>query len=307
MKKILYSFLLSVICIGSIYAQDEAVYNQYLINTTLINPAYAGFADKHQIFMNLRTQWTGFPGAPKTYALSYNGAFGNNFGLGGMLFSENIASLSRLRGQLSYAFRFKLKDDFKASIGFSTEFHRVRLLSSAEYDQGDLVANDYLNGNTYFDASLGLYGAYKDQIFAGLTLPNLIRTRIGTIGDDTTKSSAFKHFLLFAGYRYRSDEFTIEPSLQIRKVMNSPFQVDINIKASFLQDKLIGGLTYRPGSGGGLVFLVGTKLSWFQLYYSYDVSFEKFQRYTSGSHEITLGFEFERRANKFDRSKRYRN
>ena len=68
--------------------------------------------------------------------------------------------------------------------------------------------------------------------------------------------------------------------------------MDLNVKAGFLDEKLIGGLTYRMGDGGAVAFLVGTKYKSLQFYYSYDAFMGDFQQYNSGSHEITLGLKF---------------
>ena len=74
-----------------------------------------------------------------------------------------------------------------------------------------------------------------------------------------------------------------------------PFQADINLKGYFLEDKLIGGLTYRGGSNGAMAILVGSKFNNFGFYYTFDVSFQEFQSNSNGSHELTLSFKLPRR------------
>jgi type IX secretion system PorP/SprF family membrane protein len=310
MKKILLSIVIFISLSNLVVkAQDEAVFSHYTVNPLLINPAATGFSEKHQLFMNLRNTWTGFPGAPSTYALSYNGPVSDRLGIGAQILSENIAAFSRLRAQLSYAFRYNIAD-FKMGIGISTEFHRLRvdkeLYDNPFTDQGDTDLNTLVDGVTFFDASLGFWGRYLDNFTVGLALPNLVRTKIGEIGDDAP-STALKHYIFYSAYRYQGDEFAIEPSLQVRKVMNTPFQVDLNLRAFFIEGKLIGGLTYRPGVEGGMMFMAGTKSGAFQAFYSYDISFSTFQRYNGGSHEITIGFEFDRNPKQFDRDQKYRN
>ncbi len=309
-KHLLFLFIFFAAGFAYVQAQDEAVFSHYHINPLLINPAATGFSEKHQLFMNLRNTWSGFPGAPSTYALSYNGPMSDRLGIGVQVLSENIAAFSRLRAQLSYAFRYNIQD-FKMGIGISTEFHRLRVdnevYDNPFTDNGDADIDALVDGVTFFDASLGFYGQYLDNFTIGLAMPNLVRTKLGEIADDDTPSSAFKHYIFYSAYRYQGDEFAIEPSLQVRKVMNTPFQVDLNLKAFFLDGRLIGGLTYRPGTEGGMMFLAGSKMGAFQAYYSYDISFSTFQRYNGGSHEITLGFEFDRNPKQFDRNQRYRN
>lgn len=310
MKKILL-FIFALSFIGTINAQEEAIFNHYHINPLLINPGTAGY-DKanHKLFMNVRNAWSGFTGAPETYAISYNGPVGKSLGIGAMIFTENIAALTRTRMQFSYAFRYDIKD-VKMGIGMSTEFHRMRLANSADdspfYDFGDNVIEDAIDGIRTFDASLGVYAELPEGTYIGVSLPNLIRNRLDEIaGEDG--SSLFKYYLFNVGHKFEiiNKGITLEPSLLVKKVRYVPFQVDVNLKASVLDEKLIGGLTARTGHGGALGVLVGTKYKNFQLFYSYDAFMGDFQPYNSGSHEITLSFQIERKKGKYDRSKKYR-
>jgi len=41
--------------------------------------------------------------------------------------------------------------------------------------------------------------------------------------------------------------------------------------------------------------MLGTKISQLQFYYSYDLSLSNFQRYTGGSHELSVAFSFDRK------------
>jgi hypothetical protein len=51
---------------------------------------------------------------------------------------------------------------------------------------------------------------------------------------------------------------------------------------------------------------LGTQYSTLQIYYSYDIYFGDFQDYNSGTHEITLGIDIERKEGKFDRARKFR-
>jgi hypothetical protein len=59
---------------------------------------------------------------------------------------------------------------------------------------------------------------------------------------------------------------------------------------------LIAGLTLRPNDRGAAAFLIGTRYKSLQLYYSYDLSFSRFQQYTGGSHEISVSYAFSRKS-----------
>lgn len=54
----------------------------------------------------------------------------------------------------------------------------------------------------------------------------------------------------------------------------------------------------------GSKFDVRCKDEWFiYWFHTYDYSFQAFQNYNGGSHEITIGFEFAKKENKFRKRK----
>jgi len=298
--KYLLSAFFSVILLGSINAQDESIYTHYHLNPVLINPAAAGFNEGHEVFLNARVQFAGFEGSPKSYALSYNGRVSPTFGLGAMVFKEDIASLSRTRVQLNYAFQFNRFENLKLGVGFSTEFESNRVpasyMDNPLVDIDDILLIETTDGKSYFDAALGVWGRYKEKTFFGLSIPNLISQRIDDIGnpDVSEDTGLAKYYMLAAGHEFEVEgfNFILEPSILIRKAKDSPFGVDFNIKAKYLEEKIIAGLSYRSGTGGNIGLLLGTKLDVLRIYYSYDFAFQRFQRYNNGSHELTLNFEF---------------
>ena len=60
MKKIILAIALIASFTANVKAQDEAIFNHYIINPMLINPAYAGFDDNVVLFGHLRSQWAGY-------------------------------------------------------------------------------------------------------------------------------------------------------------------------------------------------------------------------------------------------------
>ena len=58
---------------GSVFAQQDPQYSQYMFNQMAINPGFAGSREALSAAMFLRTQWTGIDGAPKTESFTVNG------------------------------------------------------------------------------------------------------------------------------------------------------------------------------------------------------------------------------------------
>ncbi|KAA3625923.1 MAG: type IX secretion system membrane protein PorP/SprF [Bacteroidetes bacterium] len=299
MRKLFLLFI-SIFVFHFVSAQDEAIFMQYHISPVLINPAAAGFDDSHNIHLNMRAQWTGFPDAPKTYTAYYNGPVGKSFGVGAGLLSETAAQLTRLKAQLNFAFRFDIKESVKLSTGFFTEFQQMTVDNATTegtfFDPADDLLTDILDGKSVFDAALGVRGTIKNNTYFGLTFNNLVRSRLDDIaGGDSADRGFFSYYTFNVGHTFELLEYNVklEPSILIRQIRDVPFQMDFNLKASFLKDQLIAGVSYRSLSAMGI--LLGTKLSSFRLFYSYDLSFQNFQKYNTGSHEVTLAFKFEKK------------
>ena len=296
-KRILPFFFASIIYMVS-FGQDEAVHTQYFFNPSLINPGYTGFNEQHNIFANYRSHWSSFEGAPRNYSLSYHGAVADRVGLGAMLGGEQLGETNRIRAHIAYAYRFG-DEDWKMGLGLSTEFEDFSLngnvATSELQDPNDPIIMEAIDGIQYFNLNVGFYGEYQERFLVGISAPDMIHTRIDEVSAGSDETDFFNYFTLFTGYRIDFEDYDMkmEPSILLKKVRTVDFQVDINLKMSFLEEQLVGGLTYSLGSGDRFGFVVGTQLkNSLRLYYSYDVSFQEFQDYTNGSHDITVGFSF---------------
>ena len=296
MKNLFLLILFALISLTAT-AQEEAIFSHYTINPVLVNPAAAGFdKENHNIFLNLRANWTGFPGAPTTYSINYNGPIGKNLGIGALLYSENIGALTRYRGQLSYAIHFDA-NDYKFGAGLSTEIHRTRIdresFSNPElFSQNDQILNAYADGESEFDASIGAFAEYKEQVYFGVSFPNLVRSRLDKIEDLPTTFNFIAN--LGARFAFPSNGIKIEPSLLVKRARNTPLQTDVNLLTSFLNEQLITGLSYRLGSGGNLGLSIGSKYNAIRFLYTYEIFLDDFQSYNGGTHEISINFAIER-------------
>ncbi|MFK7937101.1 MAG: type IX secretion system membrane protein PorP/SprF [Saprospiraceae bacterium] len=294
-------------------AQYEAVFSHYNVSPILVNPSFAGYEESHRLQLNLRNQWTGFTNAPTTYAVSYNGPIGKTLGLGVGVLSESIANITRYRFQLNYAFRYEIQD-VKVAAGFSTEFQKFQLansiLENRLYQPGDFAITDAVDGRDVFDASVGVYARIKDATFIGFAIPNLISERLADIGGLPTANDG-RQFIFNFGHEFDLEAYNvkIEPSLMVRKVQNVPILIDFNLIGKFLDERLHAGLTYRAGTGGAVGIMLGTQVSNINIFYSYEVFFGAFQQFNSGTHEVTVAFDFGgNKETRFDRNtNNYRN
>ncbi len=306
MKRLIHIGIITLVAVSSIWSQEESFYRHYLLNPILINPGYTGFEDHHNLLFNYNNQLASWPGSPKTVTASYNGPVTENIGLGALLSSDNAASLTRNRTQLSYAYKFIL-ESLDLSLGLSTTFEQNRLKGTALLDPNIDINDPYLidatTGLKLFDAAFGVHGKV-DEFFFGLASPNLIRARVNRDPqvDNSTESGFLKYYLAYLGYKWQveNNNFYVEPSILVRNLRYTPFMIDFNGKVYFFEDQLIGGLTYTLGGGDRLAILLGAALTNFDLYYSYTTSFQASQQYHSGAHEVSVQFTFGNRKNRLD-------
>ena len=305
--KNIFILIATVFIFKTAQAQEQsAVFSHYFLNPVLVNPAVAGFDDLHKLQLNIRSQWTGFPESPKSYHIGYNGPIGKTLGVGLGLMSENLGNRSNLRFQMNYAFHYEFKN-VKFGAGFSTEFHTLKVaesvLDNPHYQQGDPIVEDAIEGNKIFDASLGFWSEFYENTYVGLAFSNLVVTKIGEIETGDPQGSLFKFVTLNFGHTFDIEQynFKLTPSLMVQHIKDTPFRADFNIMGSFIDDKLIAGVSYRAGLGGAVGLLLGTNVDVFRIYYSYDVSFQTVQQYNGGTHEVTIAFDFAGGKKKFDR------
>lgn len=299
MKKLLLLAIGLVWQASALLAQDEAIFAHYNLTPILLSPAAAGFNDASQVQFNARSQWTGFPDAPNTFGVQYHGPLGRTFGFGAGLVAENAARLTRVKARFNYAFRFNIQEAAKIAIGFSTEFQDLRLgnsiLGQTFYQAGDARIEEAVNGRQSFDASFGIFASIRENTFVGLSFTNLVKARLDDI-ITSNEESFFTYYAFLAGHRFEllDGAISVEPSIMMRQIKNSPFQTDVNLKVGYFHDKLITGVSYRSLRAIGA--MVGTEISDnLQMYYTFDLSLQDLQQYSVGSHEFSLIFGLKKR------------
>lgn len=273
------------------YFDERYISTQSQLNPQLINPGAIGYGLNHQIFVNYRNKWSGIDGAPRTLTLSYNGAVGNRLGVGVNVLSDKFGELETTKGELGLSYTI-VSDNNQVGFGLSGAYIKHAIGGYGNANPNDPIISQALSGAEYFDASFGLYGIYLKKFYYGLSMPSLVSSRISDIdnGSDDNKEIGF---ILQLAYRLDiQEDISMTPGIIMKKLSNVPTHIDLNLNFGFLQDKLIGGVTYTVGADKRLGFLIGTKIENLNFYYSYNTSSNVIQDYNNGSHEVTLGFNF---------------
>lgn len=302
MRNILLTAATTLLFTGAALSQEAGVFTHYHLNPVLLNPGATGFGGQHEFLFNYRNRWAAFDGSPRTYTFNYNGPVADRMGLGGQLLTETIGKLRTFQATVSYAYRLSV-DQLDLGIGLSTGFQQLRLASVSDdpfIDTSDELLNEALDGVTLFDASFGLYGEVDERLLFGVSFPNLVRTRLAEVTGDTTDQNEEFNYAFLVGYRFHvaSHDFFVEPSIAVKNIRRVPFQVDLNLKLSFLEEQLIGGITYSLSEDEqhGFGVLLGTRVDRLYFFYSYDIGFGEFQDFNNGSHELTIQYKLPARA-----------
>ena len=286
--------ILTIICafiLQSMYSQQDSQYTQYMYNTPLVNPAYAGSRETITAFLLHRNQWVGLEGAPVTNNFSINMPVGDsNFGVGLNFVNDEIGPVAENQISVDLAYFIQISENYKLSLGlkgtgnlFQLDVNKLRI-----YDPAD---PQFQNMNTEFSPNVGagLY-LFSDKTYFGLSVPNFFESyRYNDNNIEITKEKM--HFYFIAGHVFTlSDNIDFKPAVLSKIVEGAPLQADITANFLFF-DKLTLGAAYRWDASVSALAGFQISDSWF-IGYGYDLETTKLANYNSGSHEIFLRYEF---------------
>lgn len=298
MRKLTIISILVFSCVLKVSSSQDPLYTQFMTNPFLINPAIAGTYPYYQIITNSRLQWVGFTDAPITNVISmYGPTINQPMGLGGYIMHDatGLTSMTTIMG--TYAYNYGIAEDLKISMGLALGVYQYRIDGSGTTEFYDPVYYGQTLTSWGPDATLGIY-LYSSTYHAGICINNLLGNKLKLGQDTITNLSKLKqHYYLHGGYKYLVNrEFAIEPTVIIRKVISTPFQVDFNVrvwygKRQWDRTKIWGGLSFR--SQDAVTIMAGfTYQRKIEIGYSYDFGINKLRPYNGGSHELMLGFKF---------------
>jgi type IX secretion system PorP/SprF family membrane protein len=290
--------LLLVITICQADGQVIQISNQYLLNPLAINPAYAGLRGSLNLATMYRHQWVGIKDAPSNLTLVSDIAlFGDKVGAGLSISNERYGITNQTRLASSYAYRIKMGLSTMAmGLGVAGNFTKSRNSELVAIDPGDEI---YLSDNkVHFipDFSLGFYYTYR-SLFVGFSLPQFV-TYNYSLSQKTNimlNDPARYAYLLNFGNTFTVNSYMkLQPSALMIYNKTGGFQFDINCLINVL-DRFGGGISYRNqrSLSGLLQFQFNNQ---FRMAYLYDFDLGKINRFSNGSHEIMIGYEFRYKA-----------
>jgi type IX secretion system PorP/SprF family membrane protein len=289
-------------------AQNEITYSQYMFNNLLVNPAYAGYKEQTNVSLLSRNQWVGIKGAPTTQSLIADGTVtsNKNVALGLTVFNDKVGIQSQTAFMANYAYRLPIGDDSRLSFGIGVgaiqfSLNGDKAIISNPTDQTFAGTENYLSP----DARIGVY-YNNERFYVGLSANNLLSKAINKNKSNYIIFPPIHLFLTAGTIIPLNDDVKIKPSLMLRDNPSGMGNFDINSVFMFRDMFSVGG-SYRMGvdmwkKGVGttqtfqqnsLIGLVEFNVAkQFRIGYAYDYSLSSLNSYSSGSHEISLGYTF---------------
>ncbi len=287
-------------------AQQDAEYSMYQFNGLYINPAYSGSREAISATAVYRNQWVKMPGAPQTASVAVHSPLKNNhIGLGLIYTYDRIGVSKKNSVNASFAYRLAIgkKKKVKLSIGLSAGFTNYRAdlnsVATTEANDPNFAGN---NQNRWLpNFGFGVY-IYSDKFFVGASLPHLLANRLNgktsVFETSPTIARQYYHLLITGGYVFNlGKKVKFMPSVLLKYVpVHAPISFDFNATFIFI-DRLWIGAAYRLNDSYNFMATANITKQ-LRLGYAYDLTVSSLRTYTSGSHEVVLGFDFDFRKEK---------
>ncbi|MEX0362514.1 MAG: type IX secretion system membrane protein PorP/SprF, partial [Allomuricauda sp.] len=286
-------------------AQQDPQYTQYMYNTQVVNPAYAGSSETLSIGILGRSQWVSLEGAPRTGTLTVNLPVGlyDNMGLGLSLVHDQIGPATESNMVLDFAYALYLSRNTlsRLSLGIKAgiDYLDVNYGKLTIKEPNDPYFQSDVDGRLQPQIGAGVY-YNSNRFYAGLSVPNFLATKHfdeQSLADETLEGVAVErlHYFLISGYVFDlNPNLKFKPASMLKMVSGSPLQWDMSANFMF-QNKFVLGASYRWNASlsGLLGFHISDALF---AGVGYDYQSTDLEDYSNGSYEVFVRFDIFNRA-----------
>jgi type IX secretion system PorP/SprF family membrane protein len=308
MKKSIIYFLLLAVTSGYGQELNLPVFTQYLAdNPFVISPTFAGIGDNLRIRANGLTQWVGVKNAPNNQSVYADFRILDRSGVGLSIYNDSNGHTRQTGAKISFAHHLILDYHSKQylSFGLSYNLNNFRIDISKFDPTHEIpvldpgVTDNRYTSNNNFDVS----ALYRNKAFF------LSANASNILSKETNKFTGIEpglllNYQIYSGYVFKSPEnsrIDLEPSVYYQyfasdKRSSTDFNFKyrqfnryedyywVGVSYRFLNDQVLKPLNLGP--------MLGFKKSSFYFGYSYQLTLNKIAAYNSGTHVVTLGFDF---------------
>ena len=299
------------------------IYTDYLTdNYYLIHPSMAGAANCSKVRLTARQQWFGHEDAPKLLTMSVNGRIGESqSGIGGILFTDKNGYHSQTGAYFTYAHHLMFSrseaDLNMLSFGLSAGFIQYKLdETSFLFDGPDPIIDGIVQNETNFNLDFG-FSYHFLNFYAHATVKNMLKN--SGVNKDINITSNLRRYLFSTGYVFSKygSEWSYEPSVLLQ-YRDGTKEASIDVNAKVYKDvefgKIWGGLSYRNSFDGAeytqsgainsqrlqqLTPILGVNYKEFMFAYNYTYQSNSVVFANGGFHQLTLGYNFNCKREKY--------
>lgn len=302
MKKLITKVVVAIAGFSSVLmAQQDPQFTQFMHSRLIYNPGYAGTSNAICANLLYRQQWVNFQGAPQTGLLSFDMPILPSLGVGLNIMNDEIGADKTFFARVAVAYN-KVLGQGRLGVGIDVGMLQKKINSTwiaPEPGRDDpsipgyqatgsqTAANPNLSKVTY-DLGFGAFYQIPNKMYVGLSSTHLPAQSIK--GEKEIKFNMARHYYIVAGY-----VFPINPRNDIGanlKVKSDAATTQLDINLTYEYDKFFWiGVSYRMEDA--IAPMLGVRLlkdKALKIGYSYDYTMSKIKGYTSGTHEIMIGY-----------------
>jgi type IX secretion system PorP/SprF family membrane protein len=307
MKKIFTTLTVALAAFTSVsFAQQDPQFTQFMHSKLIYNPGYAGTSEAICANVLYRQQWVNFPGAPKTGLLSFDMPIGQlPIAIGLNVMTDQIGFDKTLFARLALSYNRHIGAGV-LGIGIDGGILQKQFNGTWITPDGPQAYDATIPGHTSgmtpvtnaglnklsYDFGFGAFYSIANKMYVGISSTHLAAQDIKA--NEDVKYALARHYYIVGGYTFDLGEggkHGINPNVKIKSDAAST-QLDLNL--TYIYNKMFWvGVSYRMQDAIapmlGARFLKDKSL---KVGYSYDVTLSKIKGYSSGTHEIMLGYCF---------------
>ena len=308
MKKLIVSLVLMAVTSGYSQELNLPVFTQYLAdNPFVLSPAYAGIGDNLRIRVNGLTQWVGIKDAPENQSAYIDFRLLDRSGVGISLYNDKNGYTRQTGAKVSFAHHIILDYYSKQymSFGISYNFNNFRIdTDEFETDVEHPVFDPSITDNRYTsNNNFDISALYRNKNFyLSFNANNVLKKNTNKFRG--VEPDLLSNYQVYTGYTFRDGEnsrIEYEPSVFYQYFASDKrSSTDFNFKYrryNRYEEYYWIGVSYRmlndqfakPLSVGPMAGFMKYK---FYFGYSYQIMFNDLGNYNSGTHVVTIGFDF---------------
>jgi type IX secretion system PorP/SprF family membrane protein len=214
-------------------------------------------------------------------------------GLGLIISNDQIGVVKQTDFIANYSYSIKLgKGKLAFGIKAGASQFRANLTDLIYWDVEDPVYSGNITSEIIPRFGAGAY-YHQENWYAGVSVPTLLayEKEYKFSMNINEASNLRKHLLITGGYVFKlNDNWKIKPSTLIKYISAAPIQIDINANILYKDMIWLGG-SFR--SGDSFVAMLEYQANErFRIGYAHDFTTTRIRNFSSGTHEIMVGYDF---------------